>query len=105
MIPAGAPVVVEWNDITDYSDIDWNEDWGEFPTSGVQTIGWLGETWKPGHMTVHLARDRDDEGKPRGVRAFPAGCFSTITHINPVTIAQWELSRLVFRRVGDAVRD
>ena len=98
MIKAGAIVLLEWDDITDHSDSDWNDTPDALPTSGMKTIGFLASTWKPTHMVVRVCRDISaDEGTYHGVRALPAGCINSIT--NQETGEQWELTGLTFRKV------
>lgn len=98
VIAAGTPAVIDWNDITDHSDSDWNDTPDTLCCATLRTWAVLASDWRPNHSVVQLARDFDlEEDTFHGVRTMPCGAMVSIKNIR--TGEEWELTRVTFRKV------
>ena len=80
-IPKDTPVRVEWEDIQDLSNDDWNDDL-EADTASIVSVGWIAREYRGGRV-VHLAKDYSpDDDKYRSVVALPAGCITAIQRLD-----------------------
>lgn len=77
MIRKHTLVRVEWEDIQDLSNDDWNDDL-EADTASVVSLGWIARDYRGGRV-LHLAKDwSPDDEKYRSVVALPAGCITGV---------------------------
>lgn len=93
LLTAGMMVIVEWEDIQDLQNEDWNANFNSVTTASVQTIGWVATDYRRGERTFLLARDYtcDEEGGNtyRSVMAMPAGCITGI-HVLETGAEVWD---------------
>jgi len=79
-IPKHTLVRVEWEDIQDLSNDDWNDDL-EADTASIVSIGWIAREYRSGRV-LHLAKDYSpDDEKYRSIVALPAGCVTGVQEL------------------------
>lgn len=77
-IEAGSHVELEWEDIQDYSDDDWNEDPEYYDTATIRTVCYIAFDFDISHRCIRISRDWDEDGHPRGVRVLPKGVITSM---------------------------
>ena len=82
MIAKGTLVRVEWEDICDLTNDDWNDDL-EADTAGIVSLGWVAKDYSDRERKLLVGKDwSPDDGKYRSVIAFPVGCIIGVTELH-----------------------
>jgi hypothetical protein len=71
-------VRVEWEDIQDFSNDDWNDDSLEADTASIVSIGWVAKEYRGGRVLTNAKDFSPDDGQYRSVVAIPAGCVTAV---------------------------
>jgi len=84
-------VMVEWVDIQDSSEEDWNDPSVLNTTANVKAVGWLFRDFTRKSTTLYLSTDWcPDENRYSGKRSIPAGCILNIRKVAVDTLEEWE---------------
>lgn len=75
----GQRIELEWEDIQDYADDDWNEDPDYYDTASLRSILYVAFDFNDGSRVLRVSKDwAVDDDTPRGVRCVPPGCVTSV---------------------------
>jgi len=96
VLKKGTVVEVEWADIQDASEDDWNDPDAKARTANVYTLGYVQDDFTEGNEVIVVARDYSpEEDRYSGQRAEPVGVVLGIRVLdNSRTLEFWEPSKL-----------
>lgn len=98
----GDRVRIEWEDIQDFSDEDWNGDVDVIDTATLTTQGIVIESFYNSSRCLKIARDHSiSESTYHGCRAIPAGAVTCV--LNYSTDEEWEQGGGYFKVVGESI--